>query len=181
MTRIYSFDPTANSDARILILGTMPGRASLAVHQSYAHPQNSVWRIMAELLHMDPGLSYDERITHLKSARIAIWDVLKSCTREGSLDSSIDRDSQVANDFPAFFRTHTQITHVFFNGAKAEACFKQHVLGNLGDSPLTYARLPYTSPAHASASFAQKLEHWRTILGPLQTVEPELAAQASAK
>jgi hypoxanthine-DNA glycosylase len=169
MALIYSFPPIADNNARILILGSMPGCASLAAHQYYAHPQNNFWHIMSQLLDVEPGASYETRITAVKRARIAVWDVLQSCTREGSLDSSITRHNQIANNFPGFFQTYKQITHVFFNGAKAEACFKQHVLRKLGDVSLTYLRLPSTSPAHASVSSAQKLKEWRVILPPAAT------------
>lgn len=167
MALIYSFPPIADKNARILILGSMPGRASLTAHEYYAHPQNHFWRIMSELLDVETGSSYETRVKAAKSARIAVWDVLQSCTREGSLDSSIARDTQTANDFHAFFQTYKQITHIFFNGAKAEACFKQHGLRELDDVSLTYLRLPSTSPAHASVKFAQKLQEWRAILPPL--------------
>jgi hypoxanthine-DNA glycosylase len=169
MAVIYSFPPIANNNAQILILGSMPGRASLAAHQYYAHPQNHFWRIMAQLLDVETDSSYEARIKAVKSARIAVWDVLQSCTREGSLDSRIARDTRIANDFPAFFQTCAQITHVFFNGAKAETCFRQQVLPELGDTSLTYLRLPSTSPAHASVSFAQTLKEWRDILPPAAT------------
>jgi hypoxanthine-DNA glycosylase len=87
--------------------------------------------------------------------------VLHSCVREGSLDTMIE--DEAANDFRAFFRTHRAITHVFFNGAKAEASYRRHVLGAI-DVPLRYRRLPSTSPAHASLSYARKLAAWRAIL-----------------
>jgi hypoxanthine-DNA glycosylase len=169
MTRIHSFSPIAAHNARILILGSMPGRASLQAHQYYAHPQNSFWRIMSQLLQMAPDVSYDERVELVKSARIAVWDVLQSCIREGSLDSSIERDTLIANDFRRFFQTHKKITHVFFNGAKAETCFVQHVLGEIEHIPLNLVRLPSTSPANASTTFAGKLEAWRAILPPINS------------
>ncbi len=168
MAHIYSFAPIADRNAEILILGSMPGRTSLAASQYYAHAQNAFWRIISELLQLDPASPYEVRVQALKSARIALWDVLQSCKREGSLDSMIEADTQTANDFRAFFRAHPQITHVFFNGAKAEACFRQHVLREIDGRALRYTRLPSTSPAHASMSYARKLEAWRTIPLPNQ-------------
>lgn len=166
MVRIHSFEPVEDRNAEILILGSMPGRASLMAGQYYAHARNSFWRIIAELLQFDARAPYEARLRALKSARIALWDVLHSCTREGSLDSSIGRDGQTANDFRTFFRTHRRISRVFFNGAKAEDCFKRHVLRDIHGSTLSYARLPSTSPANASMSFAEKLGAWRAILKP---------------
>ncbi len=164
MMRLHSFDPIEDHNATILILGSMPGRASLAASQYYAHPQNVFWRIMGELLQFDAAAPYSVKLDALKSARIALWDVLQSCVRAGSLDSRIERDTQTANDFPMFLRCHAKVSQVFFNGAKAQSCFKQHVLTNLADHPLRYARLPSTSPAHAALSYAQKLAAWRDSL-----------------
>ena len=166
-TRIHSFSPLANPDARILILGSMPGRASLAAYQYYAHPQNSFWRIMAQLLHTEATLPYEQRVDGLTSAGIAVWDVLQSCFREGSLDAKIESDTLLANDFRSFFQTHPKISHVFFNGAKAEACFRRHVLHELEQVPLVYLRLPSTSPANAGITYASKLKDWQSILPPL--------------
>lgn len=159
--RIRSFAPIAGRNARVLILGSMPGRASLAAGRYYAHPQNAFWRIAAELLRIEPDAPYRRRVQALKSARIALWDVLHSCIRQGSLDTMIEQE--IANDFAAFFGAHPGITHVFFNGAKAEASYRRHVLGRI-DIPLRYARLPSTSPAHASLPFRRKLAAWRAIL-----------------
>lgn len=159
--RIRSFAPIAGRNARVLILGSMPGRASLEAGRYYAHPQNAFWRIAAQLLRIEPDAPYGMRVQALKSARIALWDVLHSCVRQGSLDTMIE--AELANDFDAFFRTHKRITHVFFNGAKAEASYRRHVLGAMSIE-LQYQRLPSTSPAHASLSFARKLGAWQAVL-----------------
>ena len=164
MPRIRSFRPIADVRAEILILGSMPGRASLAAGRYYAHPQNAFWRIASELLRFDRASPYRERVRALRTARIALWDVLQSCAREGSLDAKIENDTQVVNDFPGFFHTHRKITHVFFNGAKAEATFRRHVLPGIGGRYLICRRLPSTSPANASMSVARKLRAWRAIL-----------------
>ena len=161
--RIRSFAPIADRRARVLVLGSMPGRASLGAGQYYANRQNAFWRIASELLCIDPGASYPSRVKALKSARIAVWDVLHSCVRQGSLDTMIENDSETANDFRAFFRTHRGITHVFFNGAKAEASFMRHVLPGM-EVPLHYARLPSSSPANASVPMRRKLAAWRAIM-----------------
>lgn len=161
MAHIRSFPPLADRDADVLILGSMPGEASLKAQQYYAHPHNTFWRILGALLGFDPTLPYDQRIAHLSGARIALWDVLHSCSREGSLDTAIIATSETANDLAGFLATHSQVQRVYFNGAKAEASFKRHIV-KLPD--LTYQRLPSTSPAHATLSFMQKLEAWRVIL-----------------
>ena len=164
MPRVQCFDPIEDRNAEVLILGSMPGRVSLAADEYYAHPQNAFWRIMCELLGLDAAAPYKARIAALKSARIALWDVLLSCVREGSLDARIQPGMQTANDFAAFFRAHRKITRVFFNGATAEACFRKHALPMIDAASLRCQRLPSTSPAHAAMSYARKLDVWRSIL-----------------
>ena len=136
--------------------------------QYYAHPRNLFWPILGELAGAAPVLPYQQRIEALKQARIALWDVLKSCAREGSLDSGIERDSLVANDFRSFFLRHPKITHVFFNGAKAEACYRTHVLRDCQLGPLQYLRLPSTSPANAGIPYERKFAAWRLIRGHIR-------------
>lgn len=164
--QVYSFPPIARTDARILILGSMPGVASLAAGEYYAHPRNAFWPIMGELVGARPELAYAARVERVMARRIAVWDVLKSCVRGGSLDSSIDEDSIVPNDFAGFFAQHTGIARVYFNGGKAEQAFLRHVMPGLGarGEAIRFARLPSTSPAHAGRTFAQKLAAWRVIL-----------------
>lgn len=162
MPRIESFDPVSNADARLLILGSMPGRKSLEQHQYYAHPSNTFWKIMSELVGAPPALPYEARLLALKACGIALWDVLASCERRSSLDTHIRKES--ANDFASFFTRHPHITQVFFNGSKAEQSFKKFVLPAQKLPPLEFHRLPSTSPAHAGMPYESKLEAWRKIL-----------------
>jgi len=164
--RVRSFPPLEDRRAQVLILGSMPGVASLAAGQYYAHPQNLFWRIMGSLFGAGPDLPYPARVLRLKAQGIAVWDVLESCVREGSLDSAIDEDSIAVNDFAGFYRRHPRIARVYFNGAKAEAAYRRYVLASLGAKAqsLECARLPSTSPAHAAMSFAQKLQVWKAAL-----------------
>jgi hypoxanthine-DNA glycosylase len=162
---VESFPPIAHATARVLILGTMPGRVSLRESQYYAHPQNAFWRIIGGILGFDPAIAYPERVAAVQSAGIAIWDVLKACVREGSLDSAIDAASMVPNDFAAFLAEHPGIRRVCFNGATAQALYMKRIRPCLGnDAHLTYLRLPSTSPAHASLSFAEKARAWQAIV-----------------
>ncbi len=119
------FPPIAKPDATILILGSMPGQKSLDEHQYYAHPRNSFWPIMYQLFNIIDDLNYKQRKQLLIDKKIALWDVLKSCYREGSLDSDIDQTTIVANDFNSFFEKYSKIKVVFFNGAKAEQLFRK--------------------------------------------------------
>ncbi|WP_227814071.1 DNA-deoxyinosine glycosylase [Nitrogeniibacter aestuarii] len=166
MTRIQSFAPVSAPDATRLILGSMPGKRSLAEDQYYAHPQNAFWRIVATVFGFDPELPYPERCHALLNARVALWDVLGECERHSSLDSDIVETSIRANDFSGFFAAHPHITAIVFNGAKAEQSFVRHVLPGLGEpsASIPRMRLPSTSPAHAGMRFEAKLALWRTAL-----------------
>lgn len=164
MTRIRSFPPVADEQATLLILGSMPGKASLQQQQYYAHPSNAFWKIMGELAGAHPALPYTQRLHLLQASGIALWDVLASCERESSLDAHIRNES--VHDFAQFFARHPHITRVFFNGTKAEQSFRKFVLGKQRLPPLAFHRLPSTSPAHAGMRYADKLQAWRTIMQP---------------
>jgi TDG/mug DNA glycosylase family protein len=161
--RVHSFAPVANASSRLLILGSMPGKASLRAGEYYAHARNAFWRIIGELFGVEPSAPYRERIEGLLARRIALWDVLETCTRESSLDSDIDMSSIVVNPFPEFLRAHPAIRTICFNGAKAELSFRRHVLPDLAPQGLRIAtrRLPSTSPANASIAYPKKLAAWR--------------------
>jgi len=162
--RISGFPPIENPSARVLILGSMPSEASLRAGQYYAHPQNLFWRILGEILGAAHDAPYADRLRMLKSNGIALWDVLASCVREGSLDSDIATDSLQPNDFIPFLTKHSRIERVLFNGAKAEACFRRHVAPSLEGRSIRYLRLPSTSPANASIAYARKIADWRDAL-----------------
>ena len=162
MSHIYSFAPVSNVEASVLILGSMPGKKSLAQNQYYAHPQNAFWKIMGDLIGAKPDIPYQERLCILKSSGIALWDVLASCERETSLDSHIRKEA--ANDFASFFSGHPNITRVFFNGSKAEQCFGKFVRNKQTLPPLEFHRLPSTSPAHAGIQYQEKLQAWRAVI-----------------
>jgi len=161
---VQSFAPVADRHAEVLILGSMPGRDSLAAGRYYAHPYNLFWKIMAELLGFELQEPYRSRLKALRDARIALWDVMHSCKRVGSLDASIEAGTIKANDFPSFFRSHKRIGRVFFNGSTAQATYVRHVLPSVASLGLQYTRLPSTSPAHAALSYPQKLAAWRVVL-----------------
>lgn len=162
MSRVHSFPPVEPAQARVLVLGSMPGKASLRAQRYYAHPRNAFWPIMGALLDFDPNLPYDRRLAHLRAAGIGLWDVLQTCTRSSSLDSDIIESSIVPNDFGGWFERHPQTAAVLCNGTKAWQSYRRHVLPHLPapfrDLPLR--RLPSTSPAHAAMPLAEKQVHW---------------------
>ncbi|WP_240433590.1 DNA-deoxyinosine glycosylase [Solimonas sp. K1W22B-7] len=167
MSMVQSFAPVADERSTILILGSMPGAASLREEQYYAHPRNQFWWLMGELIGAGPDLPYARRMALLRQHGIAMWDVLARCERPGSLDSSIVEESIVANDFGLFYRRHPKIWRVFFNGSKAQSSYQQYVMPllDVSDAHIEYQRLPSTSPAHASRPAADKLEAWRAVIG----------------
>ncbi|GAB2903129.1 DNA-deoxyinosine glycosylase [Uliginosibacterium flavum] len=167
MSLITSFPPIATPDARLLILGSMPGIASLQAQRYYAHPHNQFWPILGILLGFDPAEAYAIRCARLGAAHVAVWDVLQSCVRPGSLDADIDATSAIPNDFAAFLATQPQIRHIFFNGGAAETLFRRHVLPTLPLAGISCQRLPSTSPAHASLRPGAKQDAWRAALGGL--------------
>lgn len=161
---LHSFAPVEAPDAKVLVLGSMPGVASLTAGRYYAHPQNRFWPIMGSLVGAAPELDYLRRLDILRAAGIALWDVFAECEREGSLDSAIRDDTAVANDFAGFLARHPQVRTVLFNGAKAEHAFRRFVLGPLDRPDLILRRLPSTSPANASQRNEAKWSAWREAL-----------------
>jgi len=163
--RVRGFAPLAAPGARVLVLGSMPGVASLRLQQYYAHPRNAFWPIAAAVFGFDAETAYARRVEALTSAGVALWDVLRACERPGSLDADIDAATAELNDFDAFFRAHPGIVRVCFNGGKAAALFRRRVLPRLDTGAhLQYLDLPSTSPAHAAMSRQDKLVVWRQAL-----------------
>jgi TDG/mug DNA glycosylase family protein len=166
--RHYSFAAVARADARTLVLGSMPGAASLAASQYYAHPQNQFWPIMEAICGAGRTLPYAPRLQRLEEHRIALWDVLQSCVRDGSLDSAIEASSAEPNDIPALLRSHGEITRICCNGGTAYRELLRHFGSELQDDfpHVTTLRLPSTSPAHASVPLAAKLSAWGAAMQP---------------
>jgi len=162
----HGFLPIAGRNARVLVLGSMPGVASLAAGEYYAHRRNQFWRITGALCGFPPDAPYPDRMAALGRCRIALWDVLESCVRPGSLDSSIRESSIRVNDFARFLAAHRGIRRVCFNGRKAESVWRRHVAPSLRAPPdLEFRILPSTSPAHAGMSYRSKLRVWRSAFG----------------
>ena len=159
------FPPIVGSDPAVLVLGSLPGKKSIAEQQYYAHPQNAFWKIMGALFEMRAELPYEKRVCVLKENRIALWDVLQSSFRPGSLDASIRVQGASCNDFLGFLHRHSGIRAICFNGKKAADLFARlaarEVLRQYPD--LTFEALPSTSPAHAAMPYAEKLRCWSII------------------
>jgi hypoxanthine-DNA glycosylase len=159
----FGFPPIASPPAHTLVLGSLPGRLSLARGEYYANPQNAFWKIVAAQI---PGLpiQYASRAAALIDHGIALWDVLAAATRSGSLDAAISEDA-IANNFRAFLHIHSTVRLICFNGATAAKLYAHHVLPTLSEPQRKISRrtLPSTSSAHASLDFATKLARWSVI------------------
>jgi len=165
MKRLHGFPPIADRRARVLILGSMPSEASLAAGEYYAFRHNQFWRIAGEITGVAHDAPYARRTAALKRRRLALWDVVASCIRPGSLDSAIREDSIRVNDFAAFLAAHPGIRRVCFNGRKAESAWRRQVAPLLpGSAELEYRLLPSTSPAHAGMGYRAKLGIWRSAI-----------------
>ncbi len=159
------FNDVSRNDAEILILGSIPGIASLEAQQYYAHPRNAFWKIIQSVTDVDANAPYQNRLNGLLTHKIALWDVVASCHRSGSLDSAIKPHSITINDFASWFQQHSHTTKVLLNGGKAHELFQRHVIKNaLVPHTISVQRCPSTSPAFASLSFEDKKSAWLTAL-----------------
>jgi double-stranded uracil-DNA glycosylase len=153
-----SFAPIGAQTPHILILGSLPGQASLQAGQYYAHPRNAFWPIIAAVFGFSHELSYPQRILAISERKIALWDVVQSAVRQGSLDASMKAQTIVVNDLAALLR-QSQLRAIALNGAAAAKLFrKQHQV-----TQAEVLELPSTSPAHAAMSFADKLQAWMAL------------------
>lgn len=162
MNRITSFPPIITEDSQVLILGSIPGVKSLEMQEYYAHPQNKFWKILFELFDENFSTNYEDRIKLLKVHHIALWDVIDSCERKGSLDVEIKNEN--ANNIVKLLIDHPNIKAIFCNGHKS---FKnlQKTLNQNQEMPIFV--LPSTSPAH-TLSYNVKFNQWSTILKHLK-------------
>ena len=159
------FAPLEGARARLLVLGSLPGRASLAAGQYYAQPRNAFWPLMGELFGAGPAEAYAVRVRRLVGHGVAVWDVCAAARREGSLDAAIEHDSVRVNDFAGFLASHPGIRLLAFNGKAAAELYRRRVLPDLAAHWAAIPRLtlPSTSPAHAALPFAEKLRQWRVL------------------
>lgn len=162
---VESFPPQVATGCRVLVLGTAPSVRSLAAQQSYAHPQNLFWPLMGEFFDAGPELAYAQRIARLHAIGLGIWDVLACCERLGSLDSSIVKSSEIANDIPALLAQYPSIRAIALNGGKAQQSFRRLIPQQSEFvQRVVLLDLPSTSPANASITRNNKRERWRVVL-----------------
>lgn len=158
--------PVIAEDCRVLVLGSMPGAASLSQQQYYAHPRNRFWPLMAELCGFDASLPYGMRLRALQVAGVGLWDVIGACERAGSLDSDIVRDSEQPNPIHQHVSRLPALRVIAFNGGRAAQAFGKHIQSELPVDTVervTLLRLPSTSPANASFNAGRLRQAWHVL------------------
>ena len=158
MQKISSFPPIIDKESKILILGSIPGVKSLEMQQYYAHPQNKFWKIICEIFNEEFTTDYTERIKILEKYHVALWDVIDTCERKGSLDSEILNEE--ANKIGELLHNYPNIKAIFCNGQKSYKNLQKILLKEFH---LPIIALPSTSPAHASLKYEEKLLSWQKI------------------
>ncbi len=165
---LQGLPPLVTADCRVLVLGSMPGAASLSASRYYAHPRNRFWPLMGELFGFDPGLPYRQRIDALHRAGVGLWDVIGQCERRGSLDASIVPGSEVPNAIAPLVESLPGLRAIALNGGKAAQAFRRHVwptwAGAMRQRVAIHA-LPSTSPANAACGLPRLLAEW-SVIGP---------------
>lgn len=165
LLRCIGLPAQARADCRVLVLGSMPGVASLQAAQYYAHPRNRFWPLMAALTGIDATADYATRVAALQGKRIGLWDVIGQCERRGSLDAAIVRGSEVPNALPELIAQLPQLAAVACNGATAHAAFMRSIQPRLGAraGSLAVWCLPSTSPANAAWPLPRLRAAWQPL------------------
>ncbi|OGO85017.1 MAG: DNA-deoxyinosine glycosylase [Clostridiales bacterium GWD2_32_59] len=161
----HSFDPIINQNSKVLILGSMPGEESLAKNEYYANPRNEFWTITSAVIGIELSGTYEEKKKNLLENGIALWDVMKTCERKGSLDSDIKNPE--VNDFREFLDTYRHIVAIAFNGGKAYDTFKSKVGFKFFDErKITYIKMPSTSSMKGKhvKNITDKIKEWSEIV-----------------
>jgi double-stranded uracil-DNA glycosylase len=157
-TAKWSFPPVVDANARVLVLGTLPGEESLRRQQYYAHPRNLFWPILFAVCGAAPHSDYAAKLAFAKAHRVALWDVCACAERAASGDATIRREQP--NAIGTLLDAHPLIGAVAFNGGGARRLYDRHFRRR---PALTYLALPSTSPAYARLDFAGKLERWSAL------------------
>jgi len=157
-SKIKSLKPIIAGNAKILILGTMPSEIALQKGQYYANPRNQFWKILYDVFGKKIEDRYENRIKFIKKHCIALWDILKSCDREGSTDSKIK--NAIPNNCKVLYKKGPNIKSIIFNGKKSQTLFDKHCERC---ENLQYHRLPSTSSANTRLTYEEKLERWMII------------------
>jgi len=159
---VFSFPPIVAREPKVLILGTMPGVASLDAQEYYAHLRNAFWKIMASLKGAKCPTVYEEKKQLIHDMNLALWDVCHTCVRPGSLDSAIRYEEP--NAIAELLKENPSIRTIIFNGQPAQKLFHKHLKTITG---VEFVTMPSTSPTN-TMSFEKKLESWQILLNHLE-------------
>lgn len=161
--RVHSFPPLVASGAAVLVLGSMPGEASIAANQYYGNPRNHMWRVLYGLFDQEPDERYEDRLAFAAAHGIAMWDVIASCEREGSLDANIREE--LPNDLPGLLADHPGIRCLAFNGTKSHDTFMKFFRHHPCAAGLYKLKLPSTSPIPTKTmrNTADRIAAWRVL------------------
>lgn len=172
--RLHGLPAQVHGDCRVLVLGSMPGAASLQAAQYYAHPRNRFWPVMSRLLALDAAAPYSERLAQLQAAGVGLWDVIGECVRVGSLDAAIERNSVVPNPLPGLLAELGALRAVACNGAEAYRLWQRWIAPHLAAAAqaLPVVALPSTSPANAASGLERLALQWQAMCQYLPPVEP---------
>lgn len=164
MINCKSFKPSIDNNSKILILGSMPGVKSLEEQQYYAHPQNRFWKIMGKICNTPNlyNLDYHQKLEILLKNNIALWDTIKSCRREGSLDSDIQNETP--NDIRILLLKYPEIEKICLNGNKSFSAFKKYFPDLL--KKYNCFKMPSTSPANARYNLNKLISLWSAVIMP---------------
>jgi TDG/mug DNA glycosylase family protein len=164
MARVHSIEPIIGRCPRIIILGSMPGIISINAAQYYANPRNMFWTVLAELFGIDIDCDYETKVQQVRDLPVILWDTIKSCHREGSLDSKILNTEIEANDIVALLERYATVQAIAFNGGASAKYFDRLIKPQLpSDLSVELLKMPSTSPANAGMKFEQKLDLWRRL------------------
>jgi len=161
-SKIVSLPPIIDNQSKVLILGSIPSVESLKKQEYYGNKRNHFWTILFTIFQKDPSEDYTEKLSCLKQHHIALWDVIHSCLRAGSLDSNIQKEQP--NDLIDLLNQFPNIKFIGFNGGKSYEVFKKHI-GLEAIHPVHFMKLPSTSPVPGKnvKSLEQKIEDWKII------------------
>jgi len=161
----HSFSALCNTNTKLLILGSLPGKKSIAEQQYYAHPRNALWPILCDWMQLPASMSYEQRIETALDRGIGFWDVVAQAERPGSLDSDIKSPSVHYNPIDQLIPSLPNLKCIILNGGAAMTLFKRAGFNQEAkEMGVASIQLPSTSPAHASMTLEEKRVAWHSVL-----------------
>ena len=154
----HTFEPVFDENSKILILGSFPSVKSRENHFFYGHPQNRFWKVMANVLEWEVPVTIEEKKEMLLKNHVAVWDVIASCSIQGSSDTSIK--DVVVNDFSKILN-NSRVERIYVNGGKAYELYHKYAEKVTG---IQVVKLPSTSPANAAWSLEKLTKVWKETI-----------------